>query len=107
MLIKTILLSSLLLGAAGVAGAQDVMRCKGSIVDRGMTAPEVLAKCGEPKAREEESVPIRVRRANGSSGIVGTTEIARWTYDRGAGQFPALLTFEDGKLTGIRLLTEQ
>jgi hypothetical protein len=70
-----------------------------------MIADEVLAKCGEPKSRTVESVPIRVRRANGSSGIIGTTEVQRWTYDRGAGQFPALLTFEEGKLKTLELIT--
>jgi hypothetical protein len=52
-----------------------------------------------------ESIPVRVRRANGSSGIVGVTQIEHWTYDRGAGQFPALLMFEEGKLKSVELLT--
>jgi hypothetical protein len=94
-----------LLILAGAAQAEDVIRCQGSLVRAGMIAPQVVAKCGEPKTKDVESVPIRVRRANGSSGVIGATQIERWTYDRGAGQFPALLTFEEGKLKSIELLT--
>ena len=95
-----------LLASCGALRAEDeVIRCNGGLVTRGMIAAEVLAKCGEPKSRDVESVPIRVRLANGSSGVVGTTEIERWTYDRGAGQFPALLTFEQGKVKTLELIT--
>jgi len=94
-----------LLSLTPIAGADDVIRCGGALVRAGMIATEVIAKCGEPASKEVESVPIRVRRANGSSGIIGATRIERWTYDRGTGQFPALLTFEEGKLTSVELLT--
>ncbi len=33
--------------------------------------------------------------------------IERWTYDRGYGQLPALLTFEHGKLKAIELLARR
>jgi hypothetical protein len=101
----TSLCFALLISCGALHAQDDVIRCKGGLVSPGMIADEVLAKCGEPKSRAVESVPIRVRRANGSSGIVGTTEVQRWTYDRGAGQFPALLTFEEGKLKTLELIT--
>jgi hypothetical protein len=91
----------------GVASAEDTIRCKGSLVTVGMIDAEVVAKCGEPERKDVESVPIRARRANGSSQIVGSTQIERWTYDRGPGQFPALLTFESGKLKSVELLTRR
>jgi hypothetical protein len=94
-----------LLALCGAAEADDVIRCRGGLVRAGMIDSEVVAKCGEPASKAIESVPIRVRRANGSSGIIGTTQIERWTYDRGTGQFPALLTFEEGKLKSVELLT--
>jgi hypothetical protein len=102
---KATLAVPLLLAWASGLYADDVIRCKGALVRSGMVTQEVLDRCGEPKAKEIESVPIRARRANGSSGVVGATQIERWTYDRGAGQFPALLTFESGKLKNIELLT--
>jgi hypothetical protein len=50
-------------------------------------------------------VPNRVRRANGNIATTGSSRIERWTYDRGYGQFPAVLTFEGGRLKSIQLLT--
>ena len=96
----------LLLAAASVH-AEDTIRCRDALVHVGMIEAEVIAKCGEPVHKDIESVPVRVRRPNGSSGVVGTTQIERWTYDRGPGQFPALLTFEQGKLKSVELLTRR
>ena len=105
MAIRSTLIVIALLSWSQAGRADDVIRCRGSLVSAGMIAPQVVAKCGEPKTKEIESVPIRVRRANGSSGVIGAAQVERWTYDRGAGQFPALLTFEEGKLKSIELLT--
>lgn len=97
--------TALLTVCAAPAAAVDVLRCGNSLVRAGMTAGEVVAKCGAPSAKEVIPVPIRVRRPNGTTGVVGTTYIERWTYERGSGQFPALLTFEEGGLERIELLT--
>lgn len=93
------------LSIAGAAGAQDTIRCKSALVTVGMIAAEVLARCGDPEHKDVQSVPVRARRANGSSSVIGTTQIERWTYDRGPGQFPAVLTFEQGKLKDVELIT--
>jgi hypothetical protein len=70
-----------------------------------MVAEEVVAKCGVPKDKTATDIPVRVRRPNGTVAVAGTTHVERWTYDRGYGRFPARLTFEDGKLETIELLT--
>jgi hypothetical protein len=91
-----------LVGAA--ASADEVMRCSsGAIVNVGMIADQVVAKCGEPKSKEVEEVPIRQRTRSGAVNTTGSTHVERWTYDRGYGQFPALLTFEEGKLKAIEI----
>lgn len=88
------------------ASADNSMRCAaGAIIDVGMVADQVVAKCGQPKSKEVEDVPIRVRNANGAVNVIGTARVERWTYERGYGQFPALLTFEEDKLKTIELLT--
>lgn len=74
------------------------MRCGSSLIAEGATEGEVLQKCGEPNSRSEISEPIRARRANGSSYVVGTTTQQIWRYKRRSGQFPANLTFESGVL---------
>jgi hypothetical protein len=94
--------------AAGLsASADDVMRCGAAIVDIGMVAAQVVAKCGEPQSREVDSAPVKRRGVTGAVNTTGSTRIERWTYDRGYGQFPALLTFEKGRLKSIELLARR
>jgi len=94
--------------AISAANADDSMRCSsGGLIDVGMVADQVVAKCGQPKTKEVEDVPIRARNVNGGVNVIGTARVERWTYDRGYGQFPALLTFEEGKLKSIELLTNR
>jgi hypothetical protein len=100
-------LFGLVLGAAGAASAADTLRCGGALISVGMVASQVTAKCGEPQAKRVEDVPVRVRRANGTTATAGVTHLEHWTYERDYGQFPALLTFEQGKLKTIELLTER
>jgi hypothetical protein len=87
--------------------ADDSMSCGNALITVGMVGPQVTAKCGQPKDKNVTEVPQRVRRSGGTSAVVGTLRVERWTYDRGYGQFPALLTFEDGKLKSIELLTSR
>jgi uncharacterized protein DUF2845 len=106
--LKRFAAGSILFAASGFAlGADDVMRCGGALVRVGMIDAEVVAKCGEPKSKEIEDVPIRGRGAAGGTVTLGTTRVERWTYDRGYGQFPALLVFEEGKLKSLELLTDR
>jgi len=91
-----------------VARADDTLRCRSNaLITVGMVGPQVIAKCGQPKDKNVTEIPQRVRRPNGTSAVIGTLRVERWTYDRGYGQFPALLTFEDGKLKSIELLTSR
>lgn len=92
---------------AGPASADDQMTCRNSIVRVGMTASEITAKCGEPKQKAVEDVPVRATNPRrGTTNVTGSVRIERWTYDRGYGQFPALLTFEEGELKSIELITK-
>lgn len=90
------------------ANAQRTMRCgNGRLVDLGMVAAEILARCGEPKNRSSEEIPVRARLPNGAVIQTGTTRVERWTYERGQGEFDALLTFEDDKLVSIEILAQR
>ena len=90
------------------ANAQRTMRCgNGRLVDLGMVAAEILARCGEPKSRSSEDIPVRARLPNGAVIQTGTTRVERWTYERGQGEFDALLTFEDDKLVSIEILAQR
>ena len=104
MLARRLVAIAALVAGGYSASADDVMRCGTAIVNTGMVASQVVAKCGEPQSKEVETVPIKRRTASGGVNTTGSTRIERWIYDRGYGQFPALLTFEQGKLKSIELL---
>jgi hypothetical protein len=90
-----------------VASGEDSIRCRsGRLVNVGMTASEVTSLCGQPKSRTVEEIPVMARLPTGAVRQTGTTQAERLIYSRGQGQFDALLTFEDGKLRRIDLLTE-
>ena len=104
-LLGSLAAAAMALAGAVAANADDSLMCSNSLVTVGMVAGEIVARCGEPKTIAAEDIPIRVRNANGTVGTAGIQHIERWTYDRGYGKFPALLTFEEGKLRSIELLT--
>jgi Protein of unknown function (DUF2845) len=95
----------LALVAQPAARADDTMRCGSVLINIGMVAPQVAAKCGMPKDKNVTEIPRRVRTPKGTVATIGTVRVERWTYDRGYGQFPAVLTFEEGKLKSIEMLT--
>lgn len=93
-----------LVAAAPPAGADETIRCSGRLVERGDPLARVAALCGEPEQREVERIPVRGRGARGASIPIGTTTVEHWTYERGR-RFPARITFEDGSVERIELLT--
>jgi hypothetical protein len=93
--------------SVSAAFADDTLRCGNAIIDVGMVAAQVVDRCGEPKSKQVEDVPVRQRTKSGGVNTIGSTRVERWTYERGYGQFPALLTFEAGKLKSIELLTRR
>ena len=106
----TLLVAVAFVAAASVTletRAEDSMQCRnGRIVNVGMAAAEVIGRCGEPKSRMVDEIPVHARSRNGNVVQTGTTRAERWIYARGQGQFDAQLTFEDDKLRRIDFLTE-
>jgi hypothetical protein len=98
-------LAAVCIATTFATAADDVIRCRsGRLVNVGMVAPEVVARCGEPQSRSAEDIPVRARTPNGNVVVTGSTHVERWTYQRGQGQFDAVLTFEGDKLVRIDLL---
>ena len=88
------------------ASAEDTITCRnGRLVNLGMTPSEVSSRCGQAKSRTVEEVPVMARLPTGAVRQTGTARAERWIYGRGYGQMDALLTFEDGKLRRIDLIT--
>jgi hypothetical protein len=105
--IGVLLASAFVLVAAARVSADDSLRCGNAIVATGMVEGEVLAKCGEPSSKSTEDTPVTTRSRRGTVKTTAGGRIERWTYDRGYGQLPALLTFEHGKLKSIELLAHR
>jgi len=89
--------------APALGQAQDTFRCGSELVSPGLSAEEVVAKCGQPDEKEVTEEPIRARNAGGGSRVIGTAIVEHWTYSRGQGQFPALLRIEEGELKSVEL----
>jgi hypothetical protein len=86
--------------------AEDSMQCRnGRLINTGMITAEVVARCGQPKSRVVDEIPVHARTPSGNVVQTGTTRAERWIYSRGQGQFDAQLTFEDDKLRRIDFLT--
>jgi hypothetical protein len=107
MYVRSVAVLACVFGVSLAVSGADTMRCEGALVREGMIGGEVVAKCGQPRDRQIEEVPIRARNRNGAGNIVGTAKIETWVYDRGAGRFPAKLRFEEGKLKSIEYLTSR
>ncbi len=89
---------SILIAVAAPPALADALRCGNSLVQEGDTQGYVAEKCGEPSSKQTFTEPVYARRANGTAYEVGTTSKDVWRYKRGPGQFPAVLTFEEGVL---------
>ena len=85
----------------GTADAYGSLRCKGKIIDTGMSMAKVLELCGQPKTRIIEQVPVRSRNFTGFSRFAGVAYTELWEYDRGWGKFPAVLRFRDEVLRRV------
>jgi hypothetical protein len=94
--IAAFLLTPLVMVWSGAAA--DTLRCRSKLVETGATASEVLASCGAPDSKEFRTEPVHARTAAGGTRIIGTAQKEIWRYERGRGQFPAILTFEEGVL---------
>ena len=62
---------------AGVtpAMADDTFRCGSTLIEPGLTQGQVLAQCGDPTSKAEETQDVR-----SGPQVVGKTTVSRWTY---------------------------
>ncbi|MES1945597.1 hypothetical protein PC39_15819 [Salinisphaera sp. PC39] len=84
----------LLLWPPSPADAADGMRCQGRLVDRGDSAAEVRAVCGEPDFTdrwEADEVP--------PNAVVPDVRI--WVYNPGPGRLLSILRFRNGRLQSV------
>ena len=75
--------------------------CSEQLVSEGDLKSDVVAKCGEPAAKDirQEEVKTRVDQTTERSIFI---TIEEWTYNLGPNRFLRILTFRNGKLKDIR-----
>ncbi|MGI9204965.1 MAG: DUF2845 domain-containing protein [Woeseiaceae bacterium] len=100
-MILRITVVTLMLAYCGTADAYGSLRCKGKIIDVGMSMNKVLALCGKPDSRKIEQAPVRHRNVIGFSSYSGISHTELLEYNRGWGKFPVVLRFEDETLRRV------
>lgn len=93
---KSVLLLLMITVSSAVQSADTTLRCKGKLIRAGTDVNEVLRHCGNPDAKTVEQRPVF-----SGNRQTGTYEVEFWRYDRGTGQWPAVLEVEAGVLQSI------
>ncbi|MFP2958140.1 DUF2845 domain-containing protein [Myxococcus sp. 1LA] len=95
---------------APVAAEAASLRCGQALVADGALKTEVLAKCGEPAAKNFRTVtdsagsvtPDRHRGGVNTERRTVTREYEEWTYNFGPRRFLQVVTFENGRLIDVQ-----
>ena len=98
-----LLLAAVALALLPVAvSADETFRCGNWIVSSSLSTTELVSKCGQPTARASEKHDVMSRnRNNGLLVKTGETTVETWTYDRGPGAAPMVVTIVDGRIKSI------
>jgi hypothetical protein len=77
--------------------------CESSAIRPGETKYDLLAKCGEPTARDArtEARPVSTSAGHAGGSTSTTVQVEVWTYDLGPGRFIAIATLENGKIVRV------
>ncbi len=85
-----------------LAASAETFRCGKWVIDDETTRADLLHKCGAPTSRDSRVEDVRSpNKYTGGNMKVGETVIETWTYDRGSGAQPMVVTIVDGKVKSI------
>lgn len=90
----------MLLGCFLISQECLALRCGNRLVSEGDSTTQVLARCGEPQARDNQQREI-VERIGGEYVRRVYGEIEQWVYDFGSSRLVQVLSFENNRLTRI------
>jgi hypothetical protein len=87
-----------------VAAQAASLRCGTALVADGASKSDVIAKCGEPIAKETraESEEVKTRDGDTSSKRVVQKTFEEWTYNFGPNRLMQVVVFENGKLIDVK-----
>lgn len=100
---KYLLLLACLSWSCTFAASPESLRCNGRIITVGVPAAYVYAECGAPQNQFAQESVVRSATLSGTR-LIGIGISEQWIYDRGWGNFPAVLVFLDGTLRRIDFL---
>lgn len=104
MLVLAIVSSVMVLG--GTIGSVLAQDCHGRLIVIGASPWEVIDRCGEPTAVEDvmEYIPQRTFDPTSKTPIYILVPVQQsiWTYNFGSTRLLYYLTFQQGKLIGIK-----
>lgn len=99
---RALLSFALLVLPAAAIHADESLRCGNWVVALPVTVEELVAKCGEPAAKEVSSEDVRVPGKGGTgSRVIGTTQSETWTYQPSSQSLPMVVSIRDGKVVRI------
>jgi hypothetical protein len=85
-----------------LAASAETFQCGKWIINSETTLSELTQKCGAPTSTQSKTEDVKVRnRNNGLMIKTGETTTEWWTYDRGPGKVPMVVTIVDGRIKSI------
>jgi len=96
-----LLLYIVLLAVPPKSSYAATLDCAGGIISDGDRRADLLAKCGEPDAKESHDEEIGEHFNTGSSRRIYVT-VEDWIYDFGPNQLQRIVTLRNGQVTDIR-----
>jgi hypothetical protein len=85
-------------------GQAASLRCGTALVADGASKSDVVAKCGEPLAKESrsESEEVKTRDGDTATKRVVQKTFEEWTYNFGPNRLVQVVVFENGKLIDVK-----
>jgi len=92
-----------LLLVASPAMADD-FRCGNQVVRKGMSAQEIVERCGRPGLEKTIETPVFARVQGGGTIQTGVQITLLWYYERGSNQYVARVTIRESSAEEIDIL---
>jgi hypothetical protein len=80
----------------------ETLKCPGGLVSTGDQRIDLLAKCGEPDARDSHAEEVTQYATNDLKRKSAITTVDDWTYNFGPGQFLRIVTIKNGTISAIK-----
>lgn len=84
-----------------LAANAETFRCGKWVITAEISVGELTSKCGPPTSRESKTEDVKARNQYGLWVKAGETTTETWTWDRGPGAQPMVVTIIDGAIKKI------